>query len=174
MGLSTSDDPMAIKEDVMTSKPFTFSSSKPFQALTKECVLEGKHLKNFRKCFQFPVEMKISLPCPGKKVCAFSHGHVCFDEADFLCGLCFAVHPFIHELLDHFNICSGQLVPNTCQMFVSVMLIWMSIHEESMVSQNEFLYLYYLKPPTHYGYFEFFPWDRNSRVICGLPSSIHD
>ena len=157
MGLLTRDDPMGIEEDVMTSKPSTFSSSKPFQALTKECVLEGKHLKNFIKCFQFPNEMKISLPRPGEKACALSHGHVCFDEANFLCGLCFEVHPFIHKLLDHFKISHGQLIPNAWQMVVSVMLIWMSIHKESMVSLNEFLYLYYLKSSTHYGHFEFYP-----------------
>lgn len=47
MGLSTSDDPMGIEEDMMTSKPSIFSSSKPFQALTEEGVSEGKHLKFF-------------------------------------------------------------------------------------------------------------------------------
>uniref|UniRef100_A0A7N2LYE7 Uncharacterized protein n=1 Tax=Quercus lobata TaxID=97700 RepID=A0A7N2LYE7_QUELO len=40
------------------SKPSTSSSSKPFQALIKECVLEWKHLKNLRKHFQFSVETK--------------------------------------------------------------------------------------------------------------------
>ena len=33
-------------------------------------------------------------------------------------------------------------------MVVSIMLIWMSVHKGSMVSLNEFLYLYYLKPST--------------------------
>lgn len=67
--------------------------------------------------------MKISLPRPGEKAYALSHAHVCFDEADFLCGLCFTIHPFIHELLDHFKISPGQLVPNARQTIVSVVLI---------------------------------------------------
>ena len=43
-----------------------------------------------------------------------------------------------------------------------------------MISLNEFLYLYYLKPSTYYGHFEFHLWDRQSRVVHGLPSSFLD
>ena len=83
--LLSSDDPMGIGENVTTSKQSTSSSSKPFQALIKECVLEGKHLKNLRKRFQFPIETKGCLPHLGEKACAFAHDHVCFYKADFLC-----------------------------------------------------------------------------------------
>ena len=84
-------------------------------------------MKNLRKCFQFPTETNMCLPCPGKKgclpcpgkkACAFAHGHVCFYEADFLCGLHFPIHPFIHELLDHLKIAYGQLVPNAWRMVI--------------------------------------------------------
>ena len=61
-------------------------------------------MKRFRRCFQFPSETKIRLPRQGEKACAFSHGHVCFYEANFLYGLCLPIHPFIHELLDNFKI----------------------------------------------------------------------
>ena len=123
--------------------------------------MEGKHLKNLRKCFQFPVEMKVHLPRPGEKACAFAHCHVCFYEANFLYGLRFPIHPFIHKLLNHFKIALGQPIPNAWQTVVSVISICMSIHEGSMVSLNEFLYLYYLKPSTHYGHFEFHLWIGN-------------
>ena len=52
-------------------------------------------MKRFRRRFQFPFETKIRLPRQGEKACAFSHGHVCFYEANFLCGLCLPIHPFI-------------------------------------------------------------------------------
>lgn len=155
--LSSSDDPMGIEVDTVMSKPSTSSSSKT-------------HLKNFGKCFQFPIQTKIRLLHPSKKFCAFTHGHMCFYEVNFLCGLRFPIHPFIHELLDHFKIDLGQLVPNAWWIVVSVMSIWTSVHVGGIVSLNEFPYLYYLKPSTHYGYFEFYPLDRNSRVIRGLPS----
>lgn len=114
--LSSSDDPVSIKEDMMTSKPSTSSLSKPFQALIEECVLERKHLKNFTKRLQFLIETKIHLPRPEEKACAFAHVHVCFYVADFLCGICFPIHPFFHELLANFKIIPGQLVPNAWQM----------------------------------------------------------
>ena len=69
-------------------------------------------MKRFRRRFQFPFETKIRLPRQGEKACAFAHGHVCFYEADFLCGLCLPIRPFIHELLDNFKIAPSQLVPN--------------------------------------------------------------
>ena len=34
------------------------------------------------------------------------------------------------------------------------MLIWASIHDRDMITLNEFLYLYHLKPSIHYEYFE--------------------
>lgn len=121
-GWSSRDDPIGIEEDVTTSKPSDSSSFKPFQALIKECVLEGKHLKNLIKCFQFPVETKVRLPRTGEKVYAFTHGHVCFYDANLLCGLHFPIHPFIHELLNHFKTASGQLILNAWWMNVSIIL----------------------------------------------------
>ena len=43
-----------------------------------------------------------------------------------------------------------------------------------MITLNEFLFLYRLKASTHYGYFEFFPWDRKSRIVRVFPSSFRD
>ena len=104
---SSSDNLVGMEVDMVMSKTSTSSLCKPFQALIVECVLEGKHLKNFRKCFQLPTKMKIHLPHLGEKASAFAHDHVCFYEADFLCGLRFPMHPFIHKLLDHFKIATG-------------------------------------------------------------------
>lgn len=53
-----------------------------------------------------------SLPRPNEKACTFAHGKVYFNEANFLCGLHFLVHPFIMELLRYLKIALGQLVPN--------------------------------------------------------------
>ena len=43
-----------------------------------------------------------------------------------------------------------------------------------MITLNEFLHLYCLKPSTHHGYFELLPWDRKYRVVYGFPSSFRD
>ena len=39
-------------------------------------------------------------------------GMVCFFEVAFDNGLRFPLHPFIKEVLQHFNICPSQLAPN--------------------------------------------------------------
>ena len=88
------------------------SCSTPLHALFDFCSLKGKHLKGFRKRFQFPKGTIIRLPHSSKKACSFAYGEVCFYEATFLCGLHFPVHPFIMQLLSNFQITPSQLVPN--------------------------------------------------------------
>lgn len=69
-------------------------------------------LFRFRDRFQFPEEVRICLPCEGEKAYHFSPREVCFYEAAFQCGLRFPIHPFIMELLNHFNIAPRQLMLN--------------------------------------------------------------
>ena len=57
---------------------------------------------------------------------------------------------------------------------MSIMLIWVSVHEGSMLKLNEFLHLYLLKPSTQYRYFKFQPLDKTSKVVRDLPSSFCD
>ena len=45
------------------------------------------------KRFQFPKGTSVRLPRLGDKAFNFTHGEVCFYEADFLCGLRFPIHP---------------------------------------------------------------------------------
>ena len=39
-----------------------------------------------------------------------------------------------------------------------------------MITLNEFTYLYRLKESKEFGYYEFVPWDRRSRLVVDLPS----
>ena len=52
--------------------------------------------------------------------------------------------------------------------------IWVSIHDGDMITLNEFLYLYRLKPSTHYGYFELLPWNRESKIVYNFLTSFRD
>ena len=85
--------------DTATSKPSLSSERKPFHLPLERCVLKEKHIRRFRKRFQFPERTIICLPCPNEKACAFAHNEMCFYEASFLCGLRFPIHPIIMELL---------------------------------------------------------------------------
>ena len=79
-----------------------------------------------------------------------------FYEATFSCGLHFPVHPFIMQLLSALNVTPGQLFPNVWRTIIGCISIWVSIHDGDMIALNEFLYMYHLKPSTHYGYFDFY------------------
>ena len=179
-GLSSSSEFMdkdfeiVVSKPSSSSKPCFSSSSIPFHALSESCSLEQRHTKSIRKRFQFPGGVVTRLPCSNEKACSFAHGEVSFYKATFSCGLRFPVHPFIIQLLAILNIALGQLVPNAWRTIIGCMLVWVSAHDGDMITRNEFLHLYRLKPSTHYGYFELLPWSRESRIVHSFPTSFHD
>ena len=83
----------------------------------------------------------------------------------------FPVHPFIMELLHHLGIALGQLMPNSWQIIISLIEIWMIIMEENVIRVDKLLHLYHLKESKELEYYELVPWDRKSRLIVSLPSS---
>ena len=103
---------------------------------------------------------------------ATSHlGKCAFYELVFQCGLRFPIHPFIAELLNHFNIALGQLMPNSWRIVISCMEIWMIVTKGDMIRVDEFVYLYRLKESKEYEYYELLPWVRKARIITDLLSS---
>ena len=72
--LWSSDNLVGLEEDTMMLKPSSSSSKKPLHALAEKCVLEEKHIRRFRKRFQFLAEKKVRLPYLDEKACAFSYG----------------------------------------------------------------------------------------------------
>ena len=60
------------------------------------------------------------------------------------------------ELLDHFGIAPGQLMPNSWRIVVNCMEIWLAANED-MIKVGELIYLYHLKRSKEYGYYELVP-----------------
>ena len=81
------------------------------------------------------------------------------------------IHPFIMELLGHFDIAPEQLMPNLWRIVVSCMEIWLATTEGDMIKVDELVYLYCLKESKEHGYYELVPWERKTRIIRDLPSS---
>ena len=140
-GLSSSDDPMEVEADTTAFDPCEIRA---FHSLGEVCSQDDETLSKFRGRFQFPDKVRVRLPYREEHTCHFLHGEVCFYEAAFLCGLKFPIHPFIIELLGHFNIVPGQLMPNSCVRtyvfhmlgtYVTILCNWL------ILSQNT-LYLY--------------------------------
>ena len=61
------------------------------------------------------------------------------------------------ELLNHFNIAPGQLMPYSWRIVISCMEIWLESMEGDMIRVEEFAYLYRMKESKEYGYYEFVP-----------------
>ena len=164
--LLSSDD--LVEEDTTAS---TLRVVRAFSILEEECGLDTKTLSKFRDRFQFPKKVRISLPRQEERAYHFLLKEVCFYEAAFQSGLRFPIHPFIMELLNHFNITPRQLMPNSWRILVSCMEIWLASTEGDMIRVDEFAYLYCLKESKEYGYYELVPWDRKARIVTNLPSS---
>lgn len=157
--------------DTATSAPSSTAVVRPFHALKEKCSLKAEVFSKFKDRFQFPEGIRARFPRKDERACAFVHGEVCFYEAAFSCGLRFPVHPFIMKLLHHLNLAPGQLMPNSWRIVISCMVIWTTISDGDMLTVNEFVHLYRLKESREFGYYEFVPWDRRSRLVADLPSS---
>ena len=168
IGLSSSDDLVKVEEDTTASGP---REVRAFHAFEEVCGLDSDTLSRFRDRFQFPERVQIPLPGREERACHFLPGEVCFYEATFQCGLRFPVHPFIMELLNHFNITPRQLMPNLWRIVISCMEIWMVVTEGDIIRVDEFTYLYFLKESKEYRYYELVPWVKKARIIIDLPSS---
>ena len=151
-GLSSSGDP--VEGDTAVSTP---REVRAFYALNEECGLDDDTLGRWKDRFQFPERVRVRLPSKGERACNFFPREVCFYESSFACGLKFPVHPFLMELLDHFGITPGQLMPNSWRIVVSCMGIWLVAMDGDMLRVDELVYLYRLKASKEYRYYELVP-----------------
>ena len=134
------------------------------------CGLDANTVARFKDRFQFPERVRVRRPNDEDRACHFFPGEICFYEAAFSYGLRFPVHPFIMELLDHFGIAPGQLMPNSWRIVVNCMEIWLATIED-MIKVGELVHMHRLKESKEYGYYELVPWGRKTRIVKGLPSS---
>ena len=163
--LSSSGEP--VEGDTAVS---TLREVRAFYALEEACGLDAETVVRFKDRFQFPARVRVHWPSDEDRACHFFPGKICFYEAAFSCGLRFPVHPFIMELLDHFGIAPGQLMPNSWRIAVNYMEVWLATVGD-MIKVGELIHMYRLKESKEYGYYELVPWERKTRIVKGLPSS---
>ena len=120
-GLSSSSEPA--EGDTAVS---TLREVRAFYALEEVCGLDADTVARFRDIFQFPERVRVNRPNDEDRACHFFPCEICFYKATFTCGLRFFVHSFIMELLDHFGIALGQLMPNSWRIVVNCMEIWLA------------------------------------------------
>jgi len=140
-GLSSNEGPMEAGGDTAIFAPWEVRA---FYALEEVCGLDADALSRFKDRFQFPDRVRVRLPSEEERACHFFPREVCFYEAAFLCGLRLLVHPFVMELLSHFGIASGQFMPNSWRIVVSLIGIWLVAIDSDMIRVDELVYLYRL------------------------------
>ena len=94
---------------------------------------------------------------------------VCFFEVTFDNGLRFPLHPFIKGVLQHFNVCPSQLVPNGWGILVGLLAFF---RDRGLGVPNIALLLYLFSPKkTAEGFLYFSRRSGAPLVIFDLPSS---
>ena len=91
--------------------------------------MDTEMLSRFWDRFQLPEMVLVHLPYGEERACHFLLGEVYFYKATFLYELRFLVHPFIMELLGHFNIAPKQLMPSSWRIVISCIEIWLAATE---------------------------------------------
>ena len=94
---------------------------------------------------------------------------VCLFQVAFDNGLRFPLHPFIKEVLQHFNVCPSQLAPNGWGILVGL-LVFFRDRGLGVPSIALFLYLFSAKE-TVKGFLYFSRRFGTPLVIPDLPSS---
>ncbi|GFZ00563.1 hypothetical protein Acr_14g0001980 [Actinidia rufa] len=115
--------------------------------------------------------MMIRLPDEGETITSTRPGEVAFNEAAFLVGLRFPLHNTIRLILQFYNICPTQLVPNAWRSIACSMALW-RVYKYS-ISLSEFRNLFSLNcnPKLDQGWLYFKA--RNKKVLLGgYPSNV--
>ncbi|GFZ12852.1 hypothetical protein Acr_23g0012370 [Actinidia rufa] len=125
-----------------------------------------------RDTYSFPSGVQIKLPDEGETITSTRPGEVAFYEAAFPAGLRFPVHNTIRLILQFYNICPAQLVPNAWRSIACSMAFVVAVYRYS-ISLSEFRNLFSLnsnpKPDQGWLYFK----ARNKKVLLGgYPSNV--
>ncbi|GFS40009.1 hypothetical protein Acr_00g0066180 [Actinidia rufa] len=137
----------------------------------KTNIMTLEELNTLRDTYSFPPGMRIRLPDEGETITFTRPSEVAFYEAAFPAGLRFPLHPTIRLILQFYNICPAQLVPNAWRSIACSMALW-RVYKYT-ISLSEFRNLFSLnsnpKPDQGWLYFK----ARNKKVLLGgYPSNV--
>ena len=65
--------------------------------------------------------------------------------------------PLLGSFFFYLHLAPTQLVPNSWQILVSCMVVWMSTNDGDIIKKDEFLHFYHLRKSKDTGYYEFKP-----------------
>ena len=123
----------------------------------------------FAERYRPPPGVRIWSPDVLTRYTASVPGMVCFFEVAFDNGLRFPLHPFIKEVLQHFNVCPSQLTPNGWGILVGLLAFF---RDRGLGVPNVAMLLHLFNPTATGEGFIFFSKRLGAPlVISDLPSS---
>ena len=94
---------------------------------------------------------------------------VCFFEAVFENGLRFPLHPFIKNVLQHFNVCPSQLSPNFWGVLVGLLVVFRD--KGLRVPRIALMLEFFSVKEAAEGFLYISKWSSARLIIYDLPSS---
>ncbi|GFS43542.1 hypothetical protein Acr_00g0085660 [Actinidia rufa] len=130
-----------------------------------------EELNAFKDTYSFPPGVRIRLPDEGETITSTRPSEVAFYEAAFPAGLCFPLHPTIRLILQFYNICPTQFVPNAWRSIACSMALW-RVYKYT-ISLSEFRNLFSLNsnPKSNQGWLYFKARNKNV-LLGGYPSNV--
>ncbi|GFS38387.1 hypothetical protein Acr_00g0057180 [Actinidia rufa] len=99
----------------------------------KTNIMTLKELNALRETYYFPSRVRVRLPEEGETIISACPSEVAFYEAAFPVGLRFPIHPTIRLILQFYNICPAQLVPNAWRSIACSMVMWRARNKKTLV-----------------------------------------
>ncbi|GFY97531.1 hypothetical protein Acr_12g0000720 [Actinidia rufa] len=137
----------------------------------KTNIMTLEELNALRDTYSFLPRVRIRLPNEGETITSTHPGEVAFYEAAFPAGLRFSLHPTIRLILQFYNICPAQLVPNAWRSIACSMALWWVY--KYTVSLSEFRNLFSLNsnPKLDQGWL-YFKVRKKKVLLGGYPSNV--
>ncbi|GFY86001.1 hypothetical protein Acr_04g0007390 [Actinidia rufa] len=138
----------------------------------KTNIMTLEELDALRDTYSFPSGVQIRLPDEGETITSSTRpGEVAFYEAAFPAGLRFLLHNTITLILQFYNICPAQLVPNTWRSNACSMALWRVYKYSISLSKFRNLFSLNCNPKSDQGWLYFKA--RNKKVLLGgYPSNV--
>ncbi|GFS31549.1 hypothetical protein Acr_00g0018040 [Actinidia rufa] len=137
----------------------------------KTNIMTLEELNALRDTYSFPPGVRIRLPDEGETITSTRPSKAAFYEAAFPAGLRFPLHPTIRLILQFYNICPAQLVPNAWRSIACSMALWRVYKYTLSLSEFRNLFSLNSNPKTDQGWLYFKA--RNKKVLLGgYPSNV--
>ncbi|GFS37980.1 hypothetical protein Acr_00g0055020 [Actinidia rufa] len=99
----------------------------------KTNIMTLEELDALREAYSFPSRVRVRLPEEGETITSARPGEVAFYEVAFPVGLRFPIRPTIRLILQFYNICPAQLVPNAWRSIIYSMAIWQARNKNTLL-----------------------------------------